>query len=282
MTTLAVALNRAEQQLQAAGVDTPRLDAEILLARVLGVSRTSLLPRLREALSPTASELFASLLERRQRREPVAYIEGGREFWSRWFEVDCHTLVPRPETELLVELSLRCLQGVEAPRILEVGTGSGCVAVTLACECRDARLTAIDVSTRALAVARRNAERWDVADRIDLLATDVCSFACAGPFDLVVANPPYARRAEIDELMPEVSVWEPRSALDGGEDGLEVVRAVLRLAFRLAPSMAIEIGSDQATPALALARAVGFEDAAVANDLAGLPRVLWRRGLQPC
>lgn len=276
MTTLAEALGRAASTLADAGVDTPRLDAEVLLARAAGFSRASLLARLPDALDDDAASRFGELVERRRRREPVAYIEGGREFWSLWFELDRHTLVPRPETELLVETAVGRLATATAPRILEVGTGSGCIAVALASELRDARITALDTCAGALAVARRNARRHGVADRIDLVCADLRRFASRRRFDLIVSNPPYARRGDIPRLMPEIARWEPARALDGGDDGLEMIRALLASAAEwLLPTglLAIEIGSDQAAEALALADAAGL-DAEILDDLARLPRLL--------
>lgn len=277
MTTLATALSAATADLAAAGIDTARLDAEVLLATAAAVSRSGLFAHLRDQLEAPLAARFADLLERRRRREPLAYIVGGREFWSLWFEVDAHTLVPRPETELLVETALNAISTTTTPRVLDVGTGSGCIAVSIAHERRDARLTAIDVSTDALRIARRNAERHGVGSRVDLCRADARSFACRDPFHLIVGNPPYIRRSDIEGLPAEVRAFEPRAALDGGDDGLDLVRAVLGQACRLlvpGGTLVIEIGGDQRHDALALAAAAGFDRAWVRDDYAGLPRLL--------
>lgn len=291
--TVASALSEAAGELDRAGIETSRLDAEVLLANAIGVSRAGLFARLREPLEAPVAASFRERVERRRRREPLAYIVGGREFWSLWFEVTAHTLVPRPETEVLVETALASIAATPAPRVLDLGTGSGCIAVCIAHERADARLTAIDVSPEALCVARRNAERHGVAARVQLCRADARSFACREPFDLVVANPPYIRRGDIEALPAEVSGFEPRAALDGGEDGLDLVGAILSRARRLLTAdgaLVMEIGSDQREAALALAAEAGFERAWVRPDYAGLPRLLvsapvpdrWRgRGADP-
>ena len=277
MSTVGNALSTAAEALAGAGIDTARLDAEVLLANAMDVSRAALLARLRDPFEPPARARFEPLLERRRQREPLAYIVGGCEFWSLWFEVTPQTLVPRPETEVLVENVLEGIAIVAAPRILDVGTGSGCIAVALAHERRDARVTAVDVSNGALAVARRNAELHGVSDRVDFRAADARRLSRSSRYDVIVANPPYIRRDAIEALQPEVSRWEPRDALDGGEDGLDLVRAVLAIAGELLQPgglIALEIGSGQGDEAIALARQAGFADACVRADYAGLPRVL--------
>lgn len=277
MTTLASVLSSAEAALARAGVETPRLDAEVLLAEALGTGRGGLLARLRDPLEDEIGRRFEALLARRREREPVAHILGGREFWSLWFEVAPSTLVPRPETEILVEGVLEALAGVERPSILDAGTGSGCIAIAIASERPDARVTAIDVSEEALAVARRNALRHGVAERVTFVRADLAAFDADAPFDWIASNPPYVRRGDIDSLQPEVSRWEPRTALDGGEDGLEIVRSLLgRAPSLLAPhgGLAVEIGAGQGDAALALARAAGFPAAVLRCDYAGVPRVL--------
>ena len=262
MNTVATTLAAAADTLAAAGIDTARLDAEVLLACAMDLPRAGLLARLRDPIDSPSAGRFAELLRRRRRREPVAHLVGGREFWSLWFEVTRDTLVPRPETEVLVEICLARAAAIARPRILDAGTGSGCIAV--------------DVSDAALAVARRNAERHGVAQRIGFERADIRDFNDTG-FDLLVANPPYARRGEIDGLEPEVSRWEPRAALDGGEDGLDLVRQILeRSAQLIVPGGAalVEIGCDQSESALELAARAGFAAYSIRADYAGLPRVL--------
>lgn len=269
----AALLGGAAPRLAAAGIDSARLDAELLLAHALGIDRTRLFARLREAVPAGAAEAFAALLERRLRREPLAYLTGEQEFWSLRFAVTPAVLIPRPETELLVELAQR-LQ--PAPRqVLDVGTGSGCIAVALARELPRAQLTAVDLSAEALAVARRNAAAHGVAPRIEFAAGDVyAGLPPAAAFDLIVSNPPYL--APGDAASPEID-FEPRTALYAGDDGLDVVRRLLADAgARLRPGghILIEIGQGQADAVLALAAGAGLRDATVAPDLAGIARVL--------
>lgn len=280
MTETATALARATRELEAAGAETPRLDAEVLLALALGTTRAGLLARLREPLPAEAEARFDAVVGRRLAREPVAYIAGEREFWSLSFEVDATTLIPRPETETLVAEALASLGADACPRLLDAGTGSGCIAVALAVERRDALVTAIDTSAAALAVAARNAVRHGVAERISFLRADLRAFSPAAPFDLVVANPPYVRRRDIEALAPEVRLWEPRAALDGGDGGLDYVLALLARAPDLLAAggaMAIEIGCDQAGEAATAAASAGFRSVRIAADLAGRPRVIVAR-----
>jgi release factor glutamine methyltransferase len=243
--TIAAALAEATARLARAGVAEARADAEVLLAFVLGTTRTDLVVAARRPLPETAAARFTGLVARRAAREPVQHLTGEREFWSLPLAVDRRVLVPRPESELVVETALRLAPA--AGRILDVGTGSGAIAVALARELPAATVYATDREADALAVARRNAATHAPGVRLvraDLLA----GFASAG-FDLVVSNPPYVPTAEIATLAPEVRDHEPPGALDGGHDGLDVVRALLAAAPRvLRPGgwLVLEVGSGQA------------------------------------
>jgi len=278
--SVAYALEAATARLRKAGVESDRLDAELLLATALRVSRSGLLARLPDPIPPAAICELEALVGRRIRREPLAYILGGREFWSLWFEVNAAALIPRPETERLVELALVRLREVPAPRVLDVGTGTGCIAIALARECPEATVAAVDVSETALQVARANALRHDVASRIGFVGGDIRTLQIAGSFDAIVSNPPYVRRDVLQSLAPEVNKWEPRLALDGGEDGLDVIRALLRRApglLRDGGWLLAEIGSDQADMVAALAERNDLTEVSVQSDYAGLPRVLCAR-----
>jgi len=272
----AALLAAAAPRLAVAGIDSARLDAELLLAHALGLDRTRLYARLRDAVADDAAARFAALLMRRARREPVAYLTGEQEFWSLPFEVGPAVLIPRPETELLVELAGRLAPPPVA--ILDVGTGSGCIAVALARELEAARITATDLSPDALAVARRNAARHGVAARLSFVAGDVyAGLPAAARFDLIASNPPYL--APGDAVSPELA-FEPGAALWAGADGLDVIRRLLAGAPpRLRPGghLLVEIGAAQAEPVRALAQASGLAEARVVADLAGLPRVLVAR-----
>jgi release factor glutamine methyltransferase len=289
--TVAALLRMGTEQLRDAGSDSPRLDAELLLGKVLGTDRASLLAE--SAAQLTASQLasYAGLLERRAAGEPVAYIRGRKEFFGREFLVDRRALIPRPETERLVELALcrldeRLATGVASRTFMwEVGVGSGAVAVTLAAERSGAegrwRLLATDSSADALALARSNAERHRVAQLIEFAQADLLDWPIDERPDLLVANLPYVPTAVIPRLSV-ASSFEPRLALDGGSDGLVVIRRLLgQLGGVLAAGgqALLEIGADQAEPLRAtMAEALPGWQLDVHADLAGQPRVaeLWR------
>lgn len=231
--TLADMLAAAERELTACGIDTPRLDAEVLLADALEIGRTALYVRLADVPSAAQRAAFRQRLTRRTSREPIAYITGKQEFWSLEFAVEPRVLIPRPDTELVVETSLGLFDShaTAAPRIADIGTGSGCIAIALATELRRARFRAMDRSLAALTIARRNARRHGVATRIGLWCGDLLDAAAGrSAFDLIVTNPPYVATSSLNRgagLAPEVRDWEPRAALDGGSDGLDYYRRLL-------------------------------------------------------
>jgi len=276
-------LRSAAQRLVSEGIESAALDAEVLLGHVLGFSREQILVAANTPVDDVQRRTYEHLLSRRLRREPMAYITCKREFWSLDFQVSPDVLIPRPETELLVEIALTLAKGSgRAPRIVDLGTGSGAIAVALASELTGAEVIATDVSAEALAVAQRNAVRNGVAGRIRFVQGDL--FAALEPnqrFDLIVSNPPYIRRSDIDTLMPEVSRWEPRGALDGGWDGLDYYRRIAAQGVRyLAPdgALAVEIGAGMGQAVASL-----FHDAAPCaavntyNDHAGIERVVAAR-----
>jgi release factor glutamine methyltransferase len=272
---------RAARRLEAAGIEPAEtlLEAEVLLRHVLGLNRAQLLARRADRLPAQAAAQLTPLLDRRLAREPLAYITGRREFFGLEFTVDRRVLIPRPETEGLVERVIGLAHG--APAIVDVGTGSGCIAVGLAVHLPSARLTAVDVSAEALALARLNAARHGVAERISFVQGDLLS-ALGDRFDIIVSNPPYILSAEIATLQPEITRYEPHTALDGGGDGLDVIRCLLRQArVRLKPggALVLEIGAGQGQAVAALARAaLPGARVTVEHDLAGLERyviALW-------
>jgi release factor glutamine methyltransferase len=263
------ALDSAVIAIRAAGSDTPRLDAELLLGHALGVDRAALAMAPEREVAGPAVRAFQELVRRRAAgREPVAYLLGRRGFRRLELEVDARVLVPRPETELLVEAALGLPPGA---RVVDVGTGSGAVALALKDERPDLDVLATDVSDDALAVARANARglRLDVAfRRADLLDG-------VGPVDAVVCNPPYVADGERAVLPPEVGRHEPAVALFGGPDGLDVVRRLVRQAGASAAALlALEVGQGQAPAVSALARAAGFAEVEARRDLAGIERVV--------
>ena len=259
------------------GIGNGRLDAELLLADLLQLDRVGLYLNFDRPL--TAAELadFRERVGRRARREPLQYILGRSEFWSLPFRVGPAVLVPRPDTEVLVEEALA--RAVPAACILDVGTGSGAIAVALAHELPAARLTAVDISSEALAIAAENARTNGVAERIDFATADLHVLP-EGTFDLVVANPPYIPAADLAELMPEVRDYEPQLALHGGADGLDAYRALARQASRLLVTggwLLVEVGVGQAAAVQELLAAAGLGELFCRNDYAGIPRVVGGR-----
>jgi release factor glutamine methyltransferase len=279
VTTLREAVAAARAAFQAAGLDTPDLDARVLAGDAAGLPPGEVFLRGDAPLSPAAEARLAAALARRLAREPVARILGRREFWGLSFELGPATLVPRPETETLVEATLVRLRarGLAAPRIADLGTGTGAILLALLAELPQARGVGVELSAEAAAVALANAARLGLAGRT-LLAVGHWGAALPGEaFDAIVSNPPYVATGELAGLDPEVAAHDPRAALDGGPDGLAAYRALLPGAARaLAPGglLALEIGETQADDVAGLVRAAGFEDVALAPDLAGRPRVV--------
>jgi release factor glutamine methyltransferase len=272
------ALAGATDALAAAGVDSPRLDAELLLAEATGRSRARLVTGSEEGVPASAGRRFAEMVRRRLRREPVAYILGRRGFRRIELQVDRRVLIPRPETELLVELALE----LRPRRLLDLGTGSGAIALAIADELPGCEVVASDTSAAALEVARANAERLALTDRVELFEGMLPDTGMgglweegAGAFDLIVANLPYVAESEWSGLEPEVTQWEPREALLAGPDGLDVLRAMIPAAATLAPTLALEIGMGQAPAVNELLLEAGFAAIETRPDLAGIPRVVW-------
>jgi len=283
------ALRAATQWLRASGSRSPRLDAELLLATALGVDRTELFRTPERVLTGSEERRFDGYLVRRQAREPVAYIRGRRAFRAIELEVTPAVLIPRPETETLVDVALEALAAVPGggdagagpyePLALDMGTGSGCIALALAAENPFVHLVATDVSEAAVEVARRNAARLGLGGRVDIRHGDLLDDLPAQMrFDLIVSNPPYIPEAEYRALEANVREYEPRLALHGGADGLDVYRRLVpAAAARLRPGgvLAVEVGAGQAAAVRALCAAAGaYGPAQERADLAGTPRVV--------
>jgi len=258
------------------GADEAALDAEVLARHVLDCDRATLLTRARDPLPSAFDRLFHALVSRRARREPLAYIVGHREFWGLEFDVTPAVLIPRPETELIVEEALAALPRRDAVRrIIDVGTGSGCLAVTLAVEFPAARITATDMSHDALAVAYRNAERHNVIGRITFVQADVLS-EVTGAADLIVSNPPYVPAEDAATLQPEVADYEPAGALFAGADGLDVIRRLLASAPPLLAAgswLIMEFGFGQEAGVRDAAQRANWTVLRIRCDLQGIPRV---------
>ena len=272
------ALAQAATHLDVQGVDSPRLDAELLLAHTLGTNRAAILARPEQRLTPKQLTRYRDLVVRRGNREPLAYITGHREFFGLDILVDHRVLIPRPETELLVERALELAGRMAAPlHIADVGAGSGAIAVSLAVQLRDATLYALDSSANALELVAENARRNHVAGRVRCLHSDLLS-ALPGPVDLITANLPYVTTEEWQELAPEIRDHEPRSALDGGPDGLDLIGRLLATAeayLRPAGAILLEIGAGQGVAATALARQhLPQARVQLVQDYAGLDRLV--------
>jgi release factor glutamine methyltransferase len=267
------AIEAASDAFAAAGVDSPRFDAEVLLAEATGLDRAELAAEPDASVDPGAARRFGAMVRRRVQREPVAYIVGRKGFRHLDLAVDSRALIPRPETELLVEIALEL--GPDA--VLDVGTGSGAVALAVADELPEAEVVATDTSEDALQLARENARHLGLADRVAFERGTVPS---GRRFDLIVANLPYVREDELATLQPEISRYEPRQAVVAGEDGLEaiaVVAAVSSAALTDAGAIALEVGAGQAGEAAELLVDLGFLQVEGRQDLAGIPRVVLGR-----
>ncbi|HOU28395.1 MAG TPA: peptide chain release factor N(5)-glutamine methyltransferase [Thermoleophilia bacterium] len=282
-------LSQATVSLRENGSRSPRLDAELLLAEALGVGRAELFRD--PARVPTHEEAatFEGLLRRRLAHEPVAYILGRRAFRTIELEVTPEVLIPRPETETLVDVALEALRAMplagpgpeDEPLALDVGTGSGCVALALAAEDPFVRVVATDVEPAALAVARRNAARLGLARRVEFVLSDLFADVGERPFDLVVSNPPYIPADEYAALEPNVREYEPRRALHGGADGLDLYRRLVpgaALLLRPGGVLALEVGVGQAGAVVDIVGAAGaYEPPGLRHDLSGVPRVVHAR-----
>jgi release factor glutamine methyltransferase len=276
------ALEAAVDALTAAGVEDPRLDAELLLAEATGSSRAALVADPGAEVSPAAGRRFGELVRRRLRREPVAYVLGRKSFRHLELAVDRRVLVPRPETELLVELALE----LRPARVLDVGTGSGAIALAVADELPGCEVTATDTSTAALEVARANAERLGLAGRVRCLEGTLPDEE--GGWELVLANLPYVAERDWPSLQPEVTKYEPREALLAGPDGLDAYRAFIpecslllsRYATQKKGALAVEVGEGQAPAVAALMREAGFGEIETRCDLAGIERVVIGRSVK--
>jgi len=269
----------AAQDFGKRGLPSPRLDAEVLLSHVLGVDRMRLIVDSTRVLEPQELAAYREAISRRRKAEPVSYIVGVREFHGLSFRVDRRVLVPRPDTETLVEVALRRTKAANLQgEALDLCTGSGCVAIAFSRRRPTWRVTGTDLSPGAVLVARENAARLGAVWGVDFVESDLDTAVPAGQrFDLVTGNPPYIPSGDIAGLDADVRDHEPRLALDGGKDGLELVRRILPLAFRRLRSggvLALEIGHDQASRVKDLFVSAGFSDVSGERDYGGIERVV--------
>jgi release factor glutamine methyltransferase len=283
--TIAEALKEAGERLRAASVPNDLLDAQTLLAEALCKDRTYLIINFNQQLSEGILSAFRAMIDRRAAGEPLQYITGRQEFFGLDFEVTPDVLIPRPETELIVEEAIRIVQqeGVSRPVIVDVGAGSGCIAVALARELGDARLVASDVSEAALRVARRNAARHGVGGRVDFVAADLLDAFAEEEFaDFVLSNPPYVSEEEMPSLQREVRDWEPRLALTDSNDGLSLYRSLLNGApSRLKPGghLICEMGYTQSEKISGMIDRRVWAAPRLLDDLQGIPRIIVLRKL---
>jgi len=264
------------------GIDTARLDAELLLAHLLKTDRTRLYMNFDQPLNKDELTNFKKLLERRAKHEPLQYITGCQEFWSLPFKVSPSVLIPRPETELLVEESMRELgksfPGNESIEILDVGTGSGALAAALASEIKGAKVTGVDISHEAAKIARENIEANNLSPSVSILEGDLFKPVKDKSFHLIVSNPPYIPHGDMESLQPEVAGFEPLSALDGGDDGLDYYRRIIPESIKhLIPGgwLMLEHGMGQSGKIISIFKeTAAFTEIESINDLAGIDRVV--------
>ena len=278
--TIADLINEAGQALARAGVPEARREAASLIEHVTGRNRTFLLTHPETTIARAKAQRLREMIERRAAGEPLQYITGRQEFYGLDFEVNRDVLIPRPETELLVETAIELLGRASAPaRLLDVGTGSGCITIAILHQLREARAMSLDISWRALLVAARNAERHDVGERLALVVSDC--FAALDPaeavFDMIVSNPPYVAEKSLAGLQREVRDYEPRVALTPGGDGLSIIRRLLKDSTLFLPPgghLLMEIGFDQHEAINRLVDRDVWELLDIHKDLQGIPRTV--------
>jgi release factor glutamine methyltransferase len=282
--TVKQAIREASAAFEASNSLSPRLDAELLLAEALGVRRERLYAEPERVLTDEESERFAGFVQRREKREPVAYILGRKAFRTIELQLNENTLIPRPETETLVEVALERLKLVEKeqPRVLDIGTGSGNIALALAAEHPTVRVVGTDIHPAPLEMAHQNAVRLGLQERVEFLVSDVYDDLPGGArFDVIVSNPPYVTEDALRRARPEVRGFEPHVALIGGDHGMEFYERIVPGAppfLEPQGTLAVEIAEDKVVEVLSLFVSTGrFEDIDVRPDLGGLPRVVLAR-----
>ncbi len=274
--TFAHVQRQAALDLRKANIDSAEMDARILLGHASNYSQSDLIIAAYDDVPTQVYDDFKRYLSRRIAHEPIAYILGQKEFWSLSFVVNEHVLIPRPETEALVTHALTLMGGVAAPKIIDVGTGSGAILISLLSEHTDAHGNGVDISEKALAVARQNAQSLGVSGRCSFLCSDYLS-KVEGQYDMLVANPPYITDSAMENLAHDVQGYEPSLALRGGRDGLDAYRQILSRGARvLRPnaSVVFEIGYDQGEALQGLLKTAGYGDIKLLTDLNGLARVV--------
>jgi len=278
-------IDKAARRLAVSGIESARLDAELLMAAAAGVTRETVITGSID-LSPATLSNFETMIARREKREPVAYLLGRKEFYSLDFEVNPAVLIPRPESEIVVAAALGFIAGAPDARVLDIGTGSGAIAIAIAVNAPRVRVTAVDISADAIAVASRNAQHHRVEDRVTFRRADCFEILDGGPalgsFEVIVSNPPYLDDAEIATLEPDVRGYEPRVALRAGAGGLDILRRIAagvpqHQHLASAGELIVEVGAEQAAAVAKLVEEAGLRVVSVINDFAGHPRVVRAR-----
>jgi release factor glutamine methyltransferase len=266
-----------KNRLRQSGIENPELEASLLLSRTLGINVTDIYAHSEKEINADKVGEFNQLIQRRIKREPIAYILGEKEFYSRSFIVTPKVLIPRLETEILVEEALAIVQDISSPSIIDIGTGSGCIAVTISCECGNARVFATDISLEALRIALENVKRYDVLRRVSFICSDYLTSFKDKSFDIVLSNPPYISEGDLFSLEPDVGDFEPMLALLGGRDGLDRIRRIASQAKRVLKNggwCILEVGAGQSERALEIFEELGFNYISFAKDLSGTKRVI--------
>ena len=278
-------IDKAARRLAVSGIESARLDAELLMAAAAGVTREAVITGSIE-LSHETLRRFDTMIARREKREPVAYLLGRKEFYSLDFEVNPAVLIPRPESEIVVAAALGFIAGAPDARVLDIGTGSGAIAIAIAVNAPRVRVAAVDISADAIAVASRNAQHHRVEDRVTFRRADCFEILDGGPalgsFEVIVSNPPYLDDAEIAALEPDVRGYEPRVALRAGAGGLDILRRIAagvpqHQHLASAGELIVEVGAEQAAAVAKLVEEAGLRVVSVINDFAGHPRVVRAR-----
>jgi release factor glutamine methyltransferase len=278
-------IDKAARRLAVSGIESARLDAELLMAAAAGVTREAAVTGSIE-LSHETLRRFETMIARREKREPVAYLLGRKEFYSLDFEVNPAVLIPRPESEIVVAAALGFIAGAPDARVLDIGTGSGAIAIAIAVNAPRVRVTAVDISADAIAVASRNAQHHRVEDRVTFRRADCFEILDGGPalgsFEVIVSNPPYLDDAEIAALEPDVRGYEPRVALRAGAGGLDILRRIAagvpqHQHLASAGELIVEVGAEQAAAVAKLVEEAGLRVVSVINDFAGHSRVVRAR-----
>ncbi len=275
--TISEAIARHESSLRKAGIESARVDMEWMLVHLLDLSRSKLQLETGRILTLSEQRQLQNLVEQRGQRIPLQHLLGEVDFHGLRLQVDGRALVPRPETELLAEAAIEILGKEVAPRVLDIGTGSGCLAISIAVACSTAHIDALDISADALALARENAIYHQVADRILYMKGDGRELLPAGPYHVIISNPPYIPTGDLEGLQPEVRDHDPRLALDGGPSGLGFFRALaLNSAASLHPGgrLLLEVGDNQATAVGELLADCSWRIDQILDDLAGIPRIV--------